>query len=73
MSQQNPNPQADDAVHAPKSRNRRSRPFRVEYLASCRGSKDWRVWGEYRTGAERDAAMEQLQRKYGFYEWRAQA
>lgn len=76
MTQQSPNPQPEDAVHGPKSRNRRARPFAIESRAipgKCivPRSNEWAEWNAYRTADERDRALEQLQRKYSFYEWRA--
>lgn len=76
MAQQNPNPQPADAGRI-KGKSRRDRPFTIEsrwnliWMREPDKWTEWRVSGRYRTEAERDAALENLQRKYtGAFEYR---
>lgn len=71
MGQQNPNPQPEDAG-SKQGKNKRPRPFTIECrwcMWWCRDDPtkwtDWRVSGRYRTEAERDAALDNHQRKNG--------
>jgi hypothetical protein len=78
---QNPNPVDED--RKPQGLNRRKRdhkgPYGIEYRSTERAPL-WRIlehnpWIRWRNGYTtamvRDQALEQLQRKYSFYDWRA--
>lgn len=58
------------------SKNQRQRPYVLEQRSKPNGSSSfrphekWRKWHSYRTPEEANRAMEQLARKYHFYEYR---
>lgn len=78
MTQQNPNPQVEE-VGTSRSKNKRPRPFFIEYrrLQGWGRQKgewtEWRVHGRYRTEAERDATLENMQRKHASIRWEYRA
>lgn len=58
-----------------KTRNGRPCPFIIEFKPNERSvvlakSRDWHRWGAYRTNDEAIKAMQQMSRKYTFYDWR---
>lgn len=75
MSQQNPNPQAED-VGTSRNKNKRDRPYTIEsrwnLTPATRPWGEWTVHGRYRTEAERDTALENFQRKHpsGHFQYR---
>lgn len=57
------------------TKNARARPVVVEYQlepsrSQWRGPKVWEKWGAYRSPSEASAVVEQMSRKYVWYEYR---
>jgi hypothetical protein len=75
VTQQSPNPQAEEAGTS-RGKNKRARPYTIEsrwnLTPETRAWGEWRVSGRYRSEAERDTALENFQRKHpsGHFQYR---
>lgn len=59
--QQNPSPQPDDVGKIYSSKQRKPKPFAIEYR---RAKTDWAYWKAYSSIEARDQALDGLIRKY---------